>query len=155
METATTIGKVTLHVSSPAFEDKGFIPLRYTCEGENINPPLTVKGLPPEAVSLVLIIEDPDASEKIFDHWIVWNVSPQETIAENSTPGNLGRNSEDENTYIGPCPPSGTHRYFFKVYALDAMLDLPDDADKKVVEQALLPHVMAYGEFVGLYKKEE
>ena len=151
----TTIAeKATLTISSRAFEHGAHIPLKYTCEGEDINPPITVKGIPAEAVSLVLIIEDPDAPGGIFDHWVVWNIAPTELIKENSVPGLSGQNSTGGFGYTGPCPPSETHRYFFKVYALDTLLDLESDTDKKVVEQALHDHVIAYGELMGLYKKE-
>jgi Raf kinase inhibitor-like YbhB/YbcL family protein len=149
----TIAAKATLTITSPAFEHEGHIPMKYSCEGQDINPPLTIKGIPEETISLALIMEDPDAPGGIFDHWVVWNVRPKEVIKEKSIPGITGKNSSGESRYIGPCPPSGTHRYFFKVYALDAFLDLDDDADKKIVEQALHDHVIAYGELMGLYKK--
>lgn len=151
----TTIAeKATLTISSRVFEHGAHIPLKYTCEGEDINPPISVKGIPAETVSLVLIVEDPDAPGGIFDHWVVWNIAPTELIKENSVPGLSGKNSAGGFGYTGPCPPSETHRYFFKVYALDTLLDLESDTDKKVVEQALHDHVIAYGELMGLYKKE-
>lgn len=150
----TIAAKATLTVSSPVFEHGDHIPRRYTCEGENINPPVTIHGIPKETVSLVLIIEDPDAPQGIFDHWVVWNIKPTDTIKEKSLPGAVGKNSQDEFGYMGPCPPSGTHRYLFKVYALDSLLDLHDDVDKQMVEQALHDHVLAYGELMGLYKKQ-
>lgn len=150
----TTIAeKATLAISSPVFKHEGQIPMKYTCEGQDINPPVIIKGIPKEAISLVLIVEDPDAPGGIFDHWIIWNVRPTELIKENSNPGMAAKNSSGKSRYMGPCPPSGTHRYFFKVYALDTLLDLDDDADKKMVEQALQTHVIAYGELMGLYKK--
>jgi Raf kinase inhibitor-like YbhB/YbcL family protein len=148
----TIAAKATLQISSPVFEHEGNIPMEYTCEGKNINPPVTIKGIPKQAASLVLIIEDPDAPGGVFDHWIVWNINPTETIGEDILPGITGKNSKGEYRYTGPCPPSGTHRYFFKVYALDTFLDLGDDADKKVVELALQDHILAYGELMGLYK---
>jgi Raf kinase inhibitor-like YbhB/YbcL family protein len=150
----TTIAvKATLAISSPEFKHEDYIPMKYTCEGRNVNPPFNINGTPKEAVSLVLIIEDPDAPGGIFDHWVVWNVHPTEAIKENSLPGITAKNSKGEYGYSGPCPPSGTHRYFFKVYALDTLLDLDDDADKQMVEHALQNHVLAYGELMGLYKK--
>lgn len=150
METITD--KATLKISSSAFEHEQHIPAKYTCQGENINPPLYVRGIPEGTVSLALIIEDPDAPGNIFDHWVVWNIHPAERIDENSSPGITAKNSMGEYRYTGPCPPSGTHRYFFKVYALDTMLDLEREVDKKMVEQALHDHVLAYGELMGLYK---
>jgi Raf kinase inhibitor-like YbhB/YbcL family protein len=149
----TIAAKATLAISSPVFEHEGHIPMKYTCEGEDINPPVMIKGIPREATSLVLIMEDPDAPGGVFDHWVVWNVRPTDVIKENTLPGRAGKNSMGKSRYMGPCPPSGTHRYFFKVYALDTLLDVGADADKKIVEQALHEHVIAYGELMGLYKK--
>jgi Raf kinase inhibitor-like YbhB/YbcL family protein len=150
---STIAAKATLTISSLEFEHEGYIPMKYTCEGKNINPPITINGLPKETISLALIMEDPDAPGKIFDHWVVWNIRPTQTIEENSRPGIAGKNSKGESLYTGPCPPSGTHRYFFKIYALDTLLDLDNDVDKKMVEQALHDHVLAYGEMMGMYKK--
>ncbi len=153
MTTSSIATKVTLTISSPAFKHDGYIPSRYTCDGDGINPPLTIDGIPDEARSLVVIIEDPDAPGRIFDHWVVWNIRPQKHIAEGTTPGKVGKNGVGENQYLGPCPPSGTHRYFFKVYALDTLLEVNDDTDKKNIEQEITNHVLAYGEMMGLYKK--
>lgn len=150
----TTIAdKATLKITSPDFEHKGPIPEKYTCEGSNVSPPLSIGELPKETKSMVLIVEDPDAPGGVFDHWVVWNIKPTAAIRESITPGVVGKNSKGENKYMGPCPPSGTHRYFFKVFALNALLDLDKDADKKVVEDALHDHLLAYGELMGLYKK--
>lgn len=149
----TIAAKATLTIGSPEFKHEGYIPMKYTCEGKNINPPVTVDGIPDKTISLVLIVEDPDAPGGIFDHWAVWNIRPTETIKEDSMPGMVGKNSKGEYRYTGPCPPSGTHRYFFKVYALDTLLDLDEDVDKKMIEQALHDHVLAYGEMMGLYKR--
>jgi Raf kinase inhibitor-like YbhB/YbcL family protein len=153
MSAETIAAKATLKVGSPEFEHEGHIPAKYTCQGKNINPPLTITGLPKETISLAIIMDDPDAPGGVFDHWVIWNIRPTGLINENSLPGKTGRNSRDEYGYTGPCPPSGTHRYFFKVYALDTLLELDDDADKKMVEQALHDHVIAYGELMGLYQK--
>lgn len=150
----TTLVK-TLDITSSAFRHENYIPHVYTCEGDNINPPLRINDVPEETRSLVLIIDDPDAPGKTFDHWVVWNILPETTIDEDSIPGTVGRNSARENKYCGPCPPSGTHRYFFKVYALDKLLDLEMDSGKKAVEQAMEGHVLAYGELIGLYKKSK
>jgi Raf kinase inhibitor-like YbhB/YbcL family protein len=154
MNTETIAAKAILKISCSEFEHEQHIPMKYTCEGKNINPPITIAGIPEEAISLVLIVEDPDAPGGIFDHWVVWNIRPAEVIQEDSLPGRTAKNSKGEDRYTGPCPPSGTHRYFFKVYALDSFLDLDDDADKKMVEQALHDHVLAYGELMGIYKKQ-
>jgi Raf kinase inhibitor-like YbhB/YbcL family protein len=104
---------------------------------------------------MVLIVDDPDAPGGVFDHWTVWNIPPTEVIGEGTVPGITAKNSRGEPRYTGPCPPSGTHRYFFKVYALDAMLELDEGADKKMVEQALHNHVIAYGELIGLFQKHK
>lgn len=146
--------KVSLTISSAAFQNGGNIPPEFTCEGDDKNPPLAIDGAPKETRSLVLIMDDPDAPGKTFDHWIVWNIKPQKNIAEDSNPGEVGRNSLGQNEYTGPCPPSGTHRYFFKVYALDTLLALKKIADKKAVEQAMENHILGYGELIGLYKKQ-
>lgn len=151
---ATTAAKTTLNISSPAFENGGFIPRDFTCEGHGKNPPLKINGLPQNTKSVVLIVDDPDAPGKTFDHWVVWDIPAVETIAQDSIPGMVGRNSMGKNQYTGPCPPSGTHRYFFKVYALDTLLHLENRADKKAVMDALQNHVLAYGKTIGLFKKK-
>lgn len=148
-----TAAKATLKISSPEFEHEGSIPEKFTCEGYNVSPPLSIEEIPKGTVSLALIVEDPDAPGGTYDHWVAWNIQPTEVIGEGSVPGKIGKNSNGENKYTGPCPPSGTHRYFFKVFALDTMLDLDDNADKSKVEQALEGHVLAHGELIGLYKK--
>lgn len=143
----------TLIVTSSAFENNGAIPVKYTCDGENINPALEVKGIPSEAVSLLLIMDDPDAPMGTFTHWVVWNIATDPQIDENSIPGVEGKNSADQVSYIGPCPPSGTHRYFFKVYALDAELDLESGSERDIVEDSMDGHVVAYGELMGTYSR--
>jgi len=142
-----------LRITSPVFENNGFIPVKYTCDGDDVNPPLKIEGIPRETKSLVLIVDDPDAPAGTFDHWIVWNIPPVEKIEENSVPGTEGLNDFRRHSYGAPCPPSGTHRYFFKVYALDTNLDLHPNSRKKDVEKAMKGHVLAKGEIVGLYKR--
>jgi len=143
-----------LTIRSSAFEAGKFIPRKYTCDGEDINPPLTIEGTPKEAKTLVLAVDDPDAPRGIFDHWIVWNIPASTSkIAEDSGPGKEGLNSAMQRGYMGPCPPSGTHRYFFKVYALDTELSLSEDAKKKDTEKAMQGHVLAKGELMGLYRR--
>ena len=142
-----------LMVSSPAFEHGGVIPSKYTCEGQNISPELVIKDIPKEAKSLVLIMDDPDAPGKTFDHWIMWNIPPHESIMENRAPGVQGKNGKGTNKYIGPCPPTGLHHYYFKVYALDRMLDLPAGSDKSAVEAAMHDYVISSGQLVGVYQK--
>ncbi|MFL5764771.1 MAG: YbhB/YbcL family Raf kinase inhibitor-like protein [Bacteroidia bacterium] len=143
----------TLTIKSPAFADNGFIPAKYTCSGSNVNPEITINKIPPEAKSLALIIDDPDAPSGTFDHWIMWNIPVKDRIDEDSAPGTQGKNGKNENKYMGPCPPSGTHHYHFKVYALDTQLDLPLSTDKKALLKKMEDHIIASGELIGLYKK--
>ena len=143
-----------LTVKSSVFESKKAIPKKYTCDGNDINPPLTIEGAPKDAKTLVLIVDDPDAPSGTFDHWVVWNI-PASTnkIVENSVPGKEGINGAKQLGYMGPCPPSGTHRYFFKVYALDDELSLGINSKKKDVEKAMQGHILSKGELIGLYSR--
>lgn len=144
-----------MELSSPAFAHHQTIPVRYTCQGEDINPPLQISGIPKGTKTLVLIMDDPDAPVGTWDHWVVWNISPTGEIKENSVPAGAvqGKNSWGKNSYGGPCPPSGTHRYFFKLYALDTDLNLPPKATKADVEKAIQNHILAQSELMGTYKK--
>ena len=142
-----------LTVSSLAFSQGGHIPKKYSCEGENINPPLEIKRFPKEAETLAIIVEDQDAPRGIFDHWLAWNLSPNEPISENYIGGVSGRNSFGNTGYGGPCPPTGSHRYYFKVYALDTSLDLPEGSDKKQLQNAMQGHIITSGELMAHYKK--
>jgi len=142
-----------LTIISPAFESNKPIPSKYTCDGDDVNPTLNIEGIPEETKSLVLIVDDPDAPMGTWDHWIVWNIPPTNKIEENSVPGTEGLNDFRKHSYGGPCPPSGTHRYFFKVYALDTKLDLHPNSRKKDVEKAMKEHILAKGELVGLYSR--
>jgi len=143
-----------LRVKSPAFEANGQILKKYSCYGDGISPPLTIEGTPKEAKSLALIVDDPDAPNGTFDHWVVWNIPASTTqIAEHSVPGTEGLNGAKKTGYKGPCPPSGTHRYFFKVYALDTQLNLGQKTTKLDLENAMKNHILASGEMVALYKR--
>ncbi len=142
-----------LHVSSPAFENNKLIPAKYTCDGDDVSPPLTIGSIPEGTKSLVLIVDDPDAPMGTWDHWVVWNIPPTRSIAEGTVPGTEGLNTYRRHSYGGPCPPSGTHRYFFKVYALDTVLSLSSNATKRDVEKAMPGHVLAKGEVIGLYRR--
>ena len=143
-----------LIVKSPAFENNKSIPKKYSCDGDEVNPALTVEGIPAAAKTLALVIDDPDAPRGTFDHWVVYNIPPTTKIGENSVPGTEGVNSASQHGYIGMCPPSGTHRYFFKVYALDIKLDLkPENTHKKDLEKAMQGHILAKGELMGLYNR--
>ena len=145
--------KVSLTVSSTAFQNNGMIPSKFTCDGANINPPLKIVGAPSNAKSLAIILDDPDAPNGTFVHWVIWNIKPTDMIAENSAPGVQGKNGTGKMGYFGPCPHTGTHHYYFKVYALDATLDLKEGADKKALETAMQNHIVGYGELVGTYAK--
>ncbi len=142
-----------LVVKSSAFQNNRNIPKKYTCDSEDVNPPLIIEAIPEKTESLVLIVDDPDAPMGTWDHWIVWNIPPAGEIAENSVPGKEGMNSFNKTSYGGPCPPSGTHRYFFKVYALDTKLDLDSSARKKDVTEAMKNHIIAKGQLIGLYSR--
>ena len=141
-----------LSVKSAVFQTNQRIPLKYTCDGEGINPPLMINGIPPEAKSLALIFEDLDAPSGIFTHWLVWNISPQGKIQENSIPGVQGTNSSRRISYASPCPPSGTHHYVFRAYALDTELELEEGASRQELEQAIQNHVITEGNLIGLYR---
>lgn len=143
--------KVQLIVSSPVFDNEGEIPLRYTCDGDNINPPLVIDQIPKDTVSLAIIMEDPDAPNGTFDHWLVWNIPPRPGISENSNPGINGVNGKGKTGYHGPCPPAGRHRYFFYVYALDTALDLSPQTDKHILRELIEPHILAEGTLMGMY----
>jgi Raf kinase inhibitor-like YbhB/YbcL family protein len=143
----------SLSITSSAFKNSELIPKKYTGDGEDINPPINIKGIPDGTKSLVLIVDDPDAPMGTWIHWVMWNIQTRNRIDEDSAPGAQGRNSWDKNSYGGPDPPSGTHRYFFKVYALDTTLNLEKTATKNDVEKAMKEHILAKGELVGLYHR--
>jgi Raf kinase inhibitor-like YbhB/YbcL family protein len=150
-------------LTSPAFIEGGKIPSKYTCEGQNINPELNISGVPQNAKTLVLIMDDPDVpeyvrKEKMYDHWVVFNIPPATTkIAENSQPpGTQGKNTNGSLVYVGPCPPDREHRYFFKLYALNSdLLSLPKGATKKDVEQAMEEHIITKAQLMGRYEKQK
>ena len=145
-----------LKLSSTAFQNNGFIPSKYTCDGRDINPPLTIENVPPGTKSLALIVDDPDAPMGTWVHWVSWNIAPDtREIKENDAPKGAaaGLNDFKRQSYGGPCPPSGTHRYFFKLYALDTALDLPSGTKKTDVEKAMKGHVISEAQIIGLYKR--
>ncbi len=149
--------KKTMELSSPVFTNNGPIPQRFTCDGENINPPLAISQVTEGAEALVLLVDDPDAPMGVWDHWVVWNIDPRtETIAENSLPAGAvqGTNSSNSRKYIGPCPPSGTHHYHFKLYALDTDLDLDPSSRKSDVEAAMKGHVLDWTDLIGTYLRQ-
>ena len=150
-------GGAKMKITSSAFQEGGNIPSKFSCDGGNTSPPLQISNVPPEAKSLVLIVDDPDAPSGLFTHWAVWNISPQtSTVAEGRTPkGVQGTNDFGRSGYGGPCPPSGMHRYYFKIFALDRELDLPFGAKRSQLEAALKGHAIAQGELMGRYSRKK
>jgi Raf kinase inhibitor-like YbhB/YbcL family protein len=149
-----------MKLSSSAFENGGKIPSKYTCDGKNINPPLCIEGVPQNAKSLVLIMDDPDVPEfvrkdRMWVHWIVFNMpAALKEIAENSAPlGIAGKGTGNQLIYQGPCPPDREHRYFFKLYALDILLSLSEGSTKQEVEKAMVGHTLASTELMGKYER--
>lgn len=146
-----------MKLTSPVFNNNQNIPKKYTCDGENVNPSLSIYEVPQNTKSLTLIMDDPDAPMGTWVHWTVWNIDPKTTeIAENSVPNNAtqGTTSFGKPGYGGPCPPSGTHRYFFKLYALDTTLTIPSSSDKADLEKTMEGHIFEKAELVGLYGRK-
>jgi Raf kinase inhibitor-like YbhB/YbcL family protein len=144
-----------MELRSPAFEAGGDIPSRFTCDGANVSPPLEIEDVPEEAVAVALVMDDPDAPGGTFDHWLVWNIPAEVTcIAEATEPdGMQGRTDFGRLGYGGPCPPSGTHRYMFKLYALDEALELGEGSRKSDLETAMQGHVVAEALLEGRYRR--
>lgn len=146
-----------MQITSTAFAQNAIIPQKYTCMGKNVNPPILITGVPKDAKSLALIVEDPDAPSGNFTHWILWNIDPAtKEIKENSIPKNAasGKNDIGNTKYLGPCPPSGTHRYFFTIFALDTILDLKSGSDRKNIDQAMAHHIMDSGQLMAKFSKQ-
>jgi|SRR3989344_7311789 len=149
----------TMTITSSAFTSNGAILKKYTCDGTDINPPLTISGVPAKTKSLVLIVDDPDAPGLPaggWVHWILWNIDPTTTtIPEGSIPkgASEGITSFGKPGYGGPCPPSGIHRYFFKLYALDTTLSFALPPQKSVLEAAMEGHTLGHAELIGLYER--
>lgn len=151
---------MAMEITSTAFTHEGMIPRRFTCDGEDVSPPLAWKGVPPEAKSLALIADDPDAPRKTWVHWVLYNLPatsgglPEGVPAERTLAGGRqGTSDFGRIGYGGPCPPSGTHRYFFKLFALDAQLDLLPGATKEELLRAMEGHVLAEAQLMGRYRR--
>ena len=145
-----------LKISSSVFENNGSIPKKYTCDGTDVSPPLKIENVPSEAKSLALIVDDPDAPMGTWVHWVLWNIPPEtKEVKEGSVPegSQQGMNDFRKQNYGGPCPPSGTHRYLFKLYALDSLLNLNPRSTKADVEKAMKGHILSQAQVVGLYKR--
>ncbi|MEY4939943.1 MAG: hypothetical protein RIQ93_1678 [Verrucomicrobiota bacterium] len=140
-----------MRIVCPAFPEGGTIPSYYAKAGDNISPPLVLCEVPPAARSLALILEDPDAPRGLFTHWIVFNLRPDATFGENQVPrgARQGKNSWDEPRYGGPQPPDREHRYFFRLFALDDILDLPDGVTRDELEAAMCGHVITQAALMG------
>ena len=151
------VGGAKMKITSSAFQQGANIPSKFTCDGANTNPPLQISDVPSEAKSLVLIVDDPDAPSGLFTHLAVWNISPQtSTIGEGSMPkGVQGTNDFGRSGYGGPCPPSGSHHYYFKTFALDRELDLPFGAKRSQLDAAMKGHVVGQGELMGRYSRKK
>jgi Raf kinase inhibitor-like YbhB/YbcL family protein len=145
-----------MQLQSSAFGNNQSIPTKYTCDDGDINPPLSIADVPATAKSLALVVNDPDAPSVNWIHWLVWNIDPStREITEGSVPEGAteGTNSFGKTSYGGPCPPSGTHRYFFNLYALDIVLDLSGDAKNQSLEGAMSGHIIDQAILIGLYQK--
>ena len=145
-----------MNITSSAFENNQPIPQKYSCNGENVSPPLSIREIPEGTRSLAILVDDPDAPAKVWVHWLIWNINPKSSvILEGNVPEGTVKGSNDFNNtgWEGPCPPSGTHRYFFRVYALDKTIDLSEGARRSDMEKAIEGHVIDSAELVGLYSK--
>ena len=142
-----------MRLTSPEFENNKLIPGKFTCEGDDVSPALIIEDVPQEAKSLALVVDDPDAPMGTWVHWVVYDIGIVSKIDEDSIPGKQGINDFGRKNYGGPCPPSGTHRYFFKIYALDKKLDLGEGISKKALEERMQGRILAEAQLIGLYKK--
>lgn len=144
-----------MRISSPVFSDGETIPQKYTCDGSNVNPPLQFKDVPQEAKSLALIVEDPDAPRGTFTHWVLWGMNgDRRELAENSAPPEAVelQNGFGDARYGGPRPPSGSHRYYFRLYALDALVEPPPNS--QCFHQAIADHVLEEASVMGRYERK-
>ena len=152
---------MAIQLTSEAFSDGTMIPKRFTCDGEDLSPPLSWSGIPTETASLALICDDPDAPVGTWDHWVLFNIPASETGLPENVPAKAtlddgsvhGDNSWGRLGYGGPCPPGGTHRYFFKLCALDIALDLKTGATKSQLVKAMEGHILDQGQLMGQYKR--
>lgn len=151
----------TLKLTSPAFDQGATIPAVYTCDGQNISPPLAWDGVPQGTRALALIVEDPDAPVGTYTHWVLYDLPPTLTALPEGVPlgerppvgGAQGKNDARQLGYFGPCPPSGSHRYIFTLYALNASTNLAPGASKRELLQAMQGHILAQGELMGRYQR--
>jgi Raf kinase inhibitor-like YbhB/YbcL family protein len=153
---------MSLKLVSPAFTQGKFIPDKYTCKGKNVSPPLEWTDVPHATKELVLIADDPDAPSGTFVHWLLYGVQPTQSGLDEGIPGRAtlangahqGVNDFRKIGYAGPCPPRGTHRYYFRLYAIDSNLNLPPGINRERVDQAIKHHVIEEAELMGYYAKK-
>ena len=160
---AYTSQSMALALTSFSFENNGNIPSKFTCDGDGVSPTLSISGVPEGTVSLALIVDDPDVPKAVkpdgvFDHWTLFNIPPEvRDIAQGGTVGTAGLNGAGKNGYVGPCPPRedepSEHRYFFRLYALNVMLELPPGTSKADVLAAMEGHIIEQAELLGKYKR--
>ena len=145
-----------MELSSPVFKNNQKIPQKYTCDGENINPPFDIDNVPDDAKSLALIVEDPEAPGETWSHWILWNISPLTfKIKEGSLPKGVtqGLNDFQKHSYVGPCPPSGIHHYHFRLFALDKIFDFKSSFERKDLEEGIKKNIIESAKLIGIYKR--
>jgi Raf kinase inhibitor-like YbhB/YbcL family protein len=147
--------EASMKIESTAFKSGKPIPKKYTCSGENISPPLDFLDVPDETKSFALIVDDPDAPNGTFDHWLAWNIpGATRSLLENARVPNQGKNGYKDLRYRGPCPPPGNpHRYFFKLFALDILLNVPDGISKSQLEKAIEGHILEKAELIGTFQR--
>src|SRR3954454_14452988 len=147
-----------MKLSSPAFKPGELIPSKFSCDDENWSPPLEWEDVPPPAKSLALIVDDPDAPSGLFVHWVIFDISPGNhglNEGTGATGTTQGTNGFGDIGYGGPCPPNGTHRYYFHLYALDAMLHLPSGVSRQELDSAMQGHILAETELMGRYARSD
>lgn len=144
-----------MELESSAFKPNQKIPAKFTCEGEDVSPPLNIKNMPEKTQSFAIIMDDPDAPAGVFVHWVAWNIPPTSVaLSEGINIQKKGKNGFGTQGYRGPCPPKGKpHRYFFKVYALDTLLNLPESSTKQQLEAAMEGHILGKAELIGLFQR--
>jgi len=141
-------------ITSPVFEEGKMIPEEYTCQGKNISPPLTISNIPDKTVSMVLIMDDPEAPGGGFIHWVMYNIPPVTSIKADEAPGIQGANGRGDLKYSGPCPSKGGRHFHFKIYALDVKLDVIQNADNAKVREKMQGHILATAELIGYFVKD-
>ncbi|MFP4403373.1 MAG: YbhB/YbcL family Raf kinase inhibitor-like protein [Candidatus Woesearchaeota archaeon] len=143
-----------LKITIPAYKNGEVIPKKYTCDGENINPKIIINNAPKSADTFVLIFDDPDAPNNTFTHWVVFNIPAQTNIIlENTIPGIEGENDFKKTNYSGPCPPSGTHRYYFHLYAIQGKLLFKEGASRKEIEKKMQDKIIESASYMGKYER--